>query len=69
MTYSYKCDQCGYVLIVTYSLSEEKPGDFNCICGGKLRRVYEPPAIKFKGSGFYANDQLNDPDEDLDIDA
>ncbi len=69
MTYSYKCDQCGYVLIVTYSLSEEKPGDFNCICGGKLRRVYEPPVIQFKGSGFYANDQWNDPDEDLDIDA
>ncbi len=56
MTYSYKCDQCDYILIVSYSLSEEKPEDFSCICGGKLRRVYEPPAIKFMGSRFYAND-------------
>ena len=25
-------------------------------CGGRLRKVYAPPAISFKGSGFYATD-------------
>jgi putative FmdB family regulatory protein len=25
-------------------------------CGGKLERVISPPAIQFKGSGFYVND-------------
>ena len=26
-------------------------------CGGELRKVFAPPAISFKGSGFYANDR------------
>ena len=25
-------------------------------CGGELRKVFAPPAISFKGSGFYATD-------------
>lgn len=25
-------------------------------CGGELRKVFAPPAIAFKGSGFYATD-------------
>ena len=25
-------------------------------CGGSLRKVFAPPAISFKGSGFYATD-------------
>ncbi|GIU98088.1 MAG: hypothetical protein KatS3mg013_1891 [Actinomycetota bacterium] len=25
-------------------------------CGGELRKVFAPPAITFKGSGFYATD-------------
>ena len=26
------------------------------VCGGELRKVFAPPAISFKGSGFYATD-------------
>ena len=56
MTFNYKCDQCGYVLEMDYSLAAEKPESFACICGGTFKRIYEAPAVKFKGSGFYAND-------------
>ena len=30
-------------------------------CGGELRKVFAPPAISFKGSGFYATDQGRRP--------
>ena len=65
MTFNYKCDQCGYVLEMDYSLAAEKPESFACICGGTFKRIYEAPAIKFKGSGFYTNDQWS-IDEDAD---
>ena len=28
-------------------------------CGGHLRKVFAPPAISFKGAGFYATDHRN----------
>lgn len=27
------------------------------MCGGKLRKLYSPVGIVFKGSGFYSNDR------------
>lgn len=30
-------------------------------CGGELRKIFAPPAIAFKGSGFYATDHGKKP--------
>ena len=32
-------------------------------CGGELRKVFAPPAISFKGSGFYATDHGKKADQ------
>jgi putative FmdB family regulatory protein len=54
-TYEYACTSCG-------ERTERKQG-FNdppleeCpLCGGKLRKLYSPVGIVFKGSGFYSTD-------------
>ena len=63
MTFNYKCIQCGYVLEMDYYLAAEKPESFACICGGVFMRVYEVPAIRSKGSGFYTNDPWSKEDD------
>ena len=32
---------------------DERDEPVSCGCGWEARRVYSPPAIKFKGTGFY----------------
>lgn len=55
--YEYKCQKCGHVFEVTQSFNDEpiktcpKNG-----CRGKVKKLFSPPAIIFKGSGFYVND-------------
>jgi putative FmdB family regulatory protein len=54
-TYEYKCKSCGHSFDVVQSMRDDTltvcPE-----CGGELRKVFAPPAISFKGSGFYATD-------------
>ena len=54
-TYEYVCKQCGHLFEIVQSMRDaaltECPE-----CGGELRKVFAPPAISFKGSGFYATD-------------
>ena len=54
-TYEYRCNDCGEHLEVVQSFSDEPlkkcPG-----CQGKLRKVFSPVGIVFKGSGFYKTD-------------
>jgi putative FmdB family regulatory protein len=54
-TYEYACKSCGHTFEIVHSMSDEAltvcPE-----CGGELRKVFAPPAIAFKGSGFYATD-------------
>jgi predicted nucleic acid-binding Zn ribbon protein len=38
-------------------------------CGGELRKVFAPPVITFKGSGFYATDYRRHPGRAGDKDA
>ena len=35
--------------------------DTCAVCGGKLRKVFHPAGILFKGSGFYATDNRSKP--------
>jgi putative FmdB family regulatory protein len=54
-TYEYVCKNCGHVFEIVQSMSD--PALVECpVCGGELRKVFAPPAISFKGSGFYSTD-------------
>jgi putative FmdB family regulatory protein len=53
--YEYKCEKCGHRFekIESVSASEVK----KCPkCGGRAERLLAPPAIQFKGSGWYVTD-------------
>ena len=53
--YDYRCNDCGHV----YEKREgfDAPALQTCPeCSGSARRVLTPPAIVFKGSGWYVTD-------------
>ncbi|MEN6302496.1 MAG: FmdB family zinc ribbon protein [Armatimonadia bacterium] len=53
--YEYECQKCKSVFEVQQSFSDE-PLTKCTSCGGKVRKLFSPPAIIFKGSGFHCND-------------
>lgn len=54
-TYVYECDTCSKVFEVDQRITEDPLTD--CGCGdGKVKRIMQPTAVMFKGSGFYVND-------------
>lgn len=54
-TYEYRCSDCGHTFEAFQRIDEE-PLSVCERCGGKLRKVFHPAGIVFKGSGFYATD-------------
>jgi putative FmdB family regulatory protein len=54
-TYEYACRSCGHRFEIVQSMRDE-PLTVCPECGGELRKVFAPPAIAFKGSGFYTTD-------------
>lgn len=53
--YEYKCLTCGTSLEVLQKVNE--PRLKKCPkCGGLLKKVLSPPALQFKGSGWYITD-------------
>jgi putative FmdB family regulatory protein len=54
-TYEYVCKSCGHLFEIVQSMRDD-PLTECPQCGGELRKVFAPPAISFKGSGFYATD-------------
>jgi len=67
-TYDYQCEKCGVAFEVFQSFSEDslkkcptkKSGNSPEGCQGpgkgKVNKVFSPPGITFKGSGFYKTD-------------
>ncbi|MFV2038747.1 MAG: FmdB family zinc ribbon protein [Acidimicrobiales bacterium] len=67
-TYDYNCQTCGEDFELFQSFSEDaltkcptkKSGDSPAGCKssgrGRVTKVFSPPGISFKGSGFYKND-------------
>jgi putative FmdB family regulatory protein len=54
-TYEYACTDCGERLEVVQSFTDASLT--RCPeCGGKLRKVFSPVGVVFKGSGFYKTD-------------
>lgn len=54
-TYEYACTACGERTEAKQSFSDP-PLEECPHCGGKLRKLYSPVGIVFKGSGFYSTD-------------
>ena len=54
-TYEYACVECGNHIEVVQSMSDP-PLAVCAACGGRLRKVFSPIGIVFKGSGFYRTD-------------
>jgi putative FmdB family regulatory protein len=54
-TYQYACTDCGDKSEVVQRFTDD-PLTVCSVCGGKLRKVFSPVGIVFKGSGFYRTD-------------
>ena len=54
-TYQYTCTECGEPLEAVQKFTDE-PLTVCPACGGRLRKVFSPVGIVFKGSGFYRTD-------------
>jgi putative FmdB family regulatory protein len=59
-TYEYACTECGNRVEVVQSISDA-PLTTCTVCGGRLRKVFSPVGIVFKGSGFYRTDSRGKP--------
>jgi putative FmdB family regulatory protein len=57
-TYQYACTDCGDRSEVVQRFTDD-PRTVCIACGGKLRKIFSPVGIVFKGSGFYRNDSRN----------
>lgn len=53
--YEYACTACGERTEARQSF-DDPPLEECSICGGRLRKLFSPVGIVFKGSGFYATD-------------
>ncbi len=54
-TYQYACTECGERTEVVQKFSDDSLTDC-AVCDGRLRKVFSPVGIVFKGSGFYRTD-------------
>ncbi|MEA2641389.1 MAG: hypothetical protein QOF51_2783 [Chloroflexota bacterium] len=57
-TYVYRCQQCGAEIERRQSFTDDPLTECES-CHGELRRVLQPVAVFFKGSGFYSTDYRN----------
>ena len=58
--YDYRCDHCGHNFSAVQSFKDE-PLERCPNCGKRPRRLIVPPAIVFKGSGWYKTDSRVTP--------
>jgi putative FmdB family regulatory protein len=54
-TYVYECEKCGERIEVFQGINDPPLKKCNA-CAGKLKKVFLPVSIVFKGAGFYATD-------------
>lgn len=53
--YQYACTACGEELEVVQSFADEPLSECPT-CSGRLRKIFSPVGVVFKGSGFYKTD-------------
>ena len=54
-TYQYTCTECREPVEAVQKFSDAPLTECS-VCGGRLRKVFSPVGIVFKGSGFYRTD-------------
>jgi len=57
-TYQYACTECGEQLEVVQKFTDDALTVCPA-CDGRLRKVFSPVGVVFKGSGFYRTDSRN----------
>jgi len=51
--YDFRCDSCNIVEELLFQIDKSDTIPPCSLCGANMRRLYAPPAIRFKGPGFY----------------
>jgi putative FmdB family regulatory protein len=59
--YEYACTSCGERTEAKQSF-DDPPLETCAQCGGKLRKLYSPVGVVFRGSGFYSTDGRKQPE-------
>jgi putative FmdB family regulatory protein len=55
--YAYRCKKCGHDFDLRQAFGATAPDKCPCEgCDGVVVKVFTPPAIVFRGSGFHVND-------------
>jgi putative FmdB family regulatory protein len=67
-TYEFVCIDCGTHVEVFQRISDD-PLTTCGACGGRLRKVFHPAGILFKGSGFYRTDSRTSKPSTSDTDS
>jgi len=57
LIYEYECPGGDETISIERSVNAPEENYRCSTCGDTLRRIYSPPAITFKGSGFYTTDK------------
>ena len=57
--YEYECEKCAYRFELKRRFDEDAGSPCCPRCQGKVRGLFSPPLILFKGSGFYVTDSRN----------
>lgn len=55
-TYLYECNACNQQFEVEQRITADPLDECNCGSKGTVKRLIQPIAVMFKGSGFYVND-------------
>ena len=61
-TYEYECERCACRFELKRRFSDDSGSPSCPKCQGKVRQLFSPSGILFKGSGFYVTDSRNDRD-------
>ena len=58
--YEYECEKCACKFELKRRFGEDDGSPSCPQCQGKVHQLFSPPAIIFKGSGFYGTDSQNE---------
>jgi len=62
-TYVYECQTCEKTFEVEQRITEDRLTTCHCGKAQPVKRLIQPTAIMFKGSGFYVNDSVAKPSQ------